>query len=154
MGKKKALSLKILCTRVYIWACERNCIYVKVNLHTYKYTPAQTRCIFAFTYNLCILYIYSYVFWSCERAANIHTYANVSFPLISSKIGIKNKMFLCLNRKILLNHSHFRTIPALGIKFHAHYVFTKIVIFIYNNAQIHPNVTVQYLKSIPFVQKA
>ena len=31
---------------------------------------------------------------------------------------------------------------------------TKILIFIYNNAQIHPNVTVQYLKSIPFVQKA
>ena len=34
---------------------------------------------------------------------------------------------------------------ALRIKFHAHYVFTKILIFIYNNAQIHPNVTVQYL---------
>ena len=26
--------------------------------------------------------------------------------------------------------------------------------FSYNNAQIHPNVTVQYLKSITFVQKA
>ena len=26
--------------------------------------------------------------------------------------------------------------------------------FSYNNAQIHPNITVQYLKSIPFVQKA
>ena len=46
----------IICTRVYFWACERNCIYVKVNLHickytpTCKYTPAQTRCILAFTY--------------------------------------------------------------------------------------------------------
>ena len=28
-----------------------------------------------------------------------------------------------------------------------------MLIFSYNNAQIHPNVTVQYLKSIPFVQK-
>ena len=41
---------------VYFWACERNCIYVKVNLHMCKYTPpckytpAQTRCIFAFAY--------------------------------------------------------------------------------------------------------
>ena len=34
-------------------------------------------------------------FWSCERAANIHTYANVSFPLISSEIGSKNKIILC-----------------------------------------------------------
>ena len=32
--------------------------------------------------------------------------------------------------------------------------FTKILIFSYNNAEIHPNVTVQYLKSISFVQKA
>ena len=46
----------IICTRVYFWACERNCIYVKVNLHMCKYTPpckytpAQTRCIFAYTY--------------------------------------------------------------------------------------------------------
>ena len=43
-------------TWVYFWACERNCIYVKVNLHMCKYTPpckytpAQTRCIFAYTY--------------------------------------------------------------------------------------------------------
>ena len=43
---------------------------------------------------------------------------------------------------------------TLRIKFHAHYVFTKMLIFGYNNAQIHPNDTVQYLKSIPFVQKA
>ena len=32
--------------------------------------------------------------------------------------------------------------------------FTKILIFSYNNAEINPNVTVQYLKSISFVQKA
>ena len=43
---------------------------------------------------------------------------------------------------------------ALKMKFHAHYGFTKILIFIYTNAQMYPNVTVQYLKSIPFVQKA
>ena len=29
-----------------------------------------------------------------------------------------------------------------------------MLIFSYNNAQIHPNVTVQHLKSIPFVQTA
>ena len=46
----------IICTRVYFWPCERNCIYVKVNLHMCKYTPpckytpALTRCIFAFAY--------------------------------------------------------------------------------------------------------
>ena len=34
--------------------------------------------------------------------------------------------------------------------FHAHNIFTKMLIFSYNNAQIHPNVTVQYLKKYPF----
>ena len=34
-------------------------------------------------------------FWSCERAANKHTYANVGYPLISSEIGSKNKIILC-----------------------------------------------------------
>ena len=34
-------------------------------------------------------------FWSCERAAKIHRYANVSFPLILREIGRKNK----INRK-------------------------------------------------------
>ena len=29
-----------------------------------------------------------------------------------------------------------------------------MLIFSYNNVQIHPNVTVQYLKSVTFVQKA
>ena len=43
---------------------------------------------------------------------------------------------------------------ALRINFHAHYVFTKMLIFSFNNAQIFPNVTVQHLKSIPFAQKA
>ena len=89
-------------------------------------------------------------FWSCERAANIHPYANVSFPLISSKIGSKNKIFVFK----YFNHSHFRTNMALRIKFHAQYVFTKMLIFSYNNKQIHPYVSLQYLKSIPFVQKA
>ena len=97
-------------------------------------------------------------FWSCEHAANIHTYANVSFPLISSKIGSKNKIFLCLIEIIILhlyfNHSHFRTNTALRIEFHTHCVFFLMLIFSYNNAQIHPNVTVQYLRSIPLVQKA
>ena len=39
---------------------------------------------------------------------------------------------------------------ALRTKFHAHYVFTKMLIFSYNNVQIHPNVTVQHLKKYPF----
>ena len=92
-------------------------------------------------------------FWSSERAANIHTYANLSFSLISSKIGSKNNNIFVLNEKYF-NHSHFRTNTAFRIEFHAHYVFTKMLIFSYNTAQMHPNVTVQYLKSIPFVQKA
>ena len=79
-------------------------------------------------------------FWSRECAANIHTYANLSFPLISSKIGSKNK---------IINHSHFRTNTALRIKFHTLYFYKN-----YNNAQIHSNVSVQYWKSFPFVQKA
>ena len=33
-------------------------------------------------------------FWSCERAANIHTDANVRFPLISNEIGSKNEILL------------------------------------------------------------
>ena len=119
--------------------------------HTCKYTPRvnipllrQTRCKFSFTY----MY-----FWLCEHAANIHTYANVSFPLISCEIGSKIKYF-CVKSKKHLNHSHFKTNMALIMKFQAHYDFTKILIISYNNAQIHPNVTVQYLKSIPFVPKA
>ena len=38
------------------------------------------------------------MFLSCERAPNLHTYANVIFPLISSKIGI-NKKKLCQSKK-------------------------------------------------------
>ena len=60
--KKDTHSLNIckICTSVYFWACERNCIYVMVNLHmckytlpcTCKYTPAQTRSKYVFsTYN-------------------------------------------------------------------------------------------------------
>ena len=92
-------------------------------------------------------------FWSCERAANIHPYANVSFPLFQVKVEIKIKYF-CVEIEKYFNHSHFRTNTALRIKVHAHYVFTKMLIFSYNNVQIHPNVTVQYLKSITFVHKA
>ena len=62
--------------------------------------------------------------------------------------------YFCVESKKYFNHSHFKTNTALRINFHAHYIFTKILISIYNNAQIHPNVTVQYLKSIPFVKKA
>ena len=35
------------------------------------------------------------LFWSCERAANLHTYANVSFPFILSITDSKNKIFFC-----------------------------------------------------------
>ena len=62
--------------------------------------------------------------------------------------------YFCVKSKKYFNRSHLKTNTALRISFHAHYIFTKIFIFIYNNAPIHPNVTVQYLKSIPFVQKA
>ena len=90
-------------------------------------------------------------FWSCERAANIHTYANLSFPLILSEIGSKSKIFCVKSKNTLIIH----ILRQYGTKNqYAHNIFTKILIFIYNNAQIHPNVTVQHLKSIPFVQKA
>ena len=69
------------------------------------------------------------------------------------KLAVRIKYF-CVKSKKYFNHSHFRTNTTLKINFHAHYIFTKILIFIYKNAQIHPYVTVQYLKSIPFVQKA
>ena len=93
-------------------------------------------------------------FWSCERAVNIQTYANVSFPFISSKIGSKNKIFLCLNRKSLHSYCRTNTVLRINLKFHAEYVFTNMLIFSFNNVHMHPNVTVQHLKSIPFVQKA
>ena len=32
-------------------------------------------------------------FWSYECTANKHTYANASFPLISSKLAVKMKYF-------------------------------------------------------------
>ena len=114
-------------------------IYVKVNLHMYtpcKYTPAQTSihtCIYMY-----VFYTYMY-FLSCERAANIHTYANVLFQV---KLAVRIKYFYVKSKKYF-NHSHLKTNTALRINFHAHYVFTKILIFIYNNAQIHPNLTVQ-----------
>ena len=69
------------------------------------------------------------------------------------QLAVRIKYF-CVKSKKYLNHSYFETNTALRIKFKAHYIFTKILIFIYNNAQIHPNVTVQYLKSTPFVQNA
>ena len=63
---------------VYFWACERNCIYIKVNLHMCKYTPgcisapAQTRCKFTFAY----MQIYSYssvylVMWTRSKYTHV-----------------------------------------------------------------------------------
>ena len=119
------------------------------------YTPVQIyTCSDQVYFCICICVFYTYMyFWPCERAANIHTYANLSFPLILSEIGSKSKYF-CVKSKKYFNHSHLKTNTALRIKFLAHNIFTKILIFIYNNAQMHPNVIVQHLKSIPFVQKA
>ena len=84
-------------------------MHVKVNLHMCKYTPRVNIHLLrpgVYMYlllHICILYIkllgllllnigwfvlflYMY-FRSCERAANIHSYANVSFPLISIKLA-------------------------------------------------------------------
>ena len=69
------------------------------------------------------------------------------------KLAVRIKYF-CFKSKKYFNHSHFKTNTALRIKFHALYIFSKILKFFYINAQIHPYVTVQHLKSIPFVQKA
>ena len=69
------------------------------------------------------------------------------------KLAVRIKYF-CVKSKKYFNHSHFKTNTALRNKFRTHYIFTKILRFSYNNALIHPNVTVQYLKSIPIGQKA
>ena len=59
-----------------------------------KYTPAQTRCIFAFTY----MHFIQICIFGHVNAQQIYTcMENGSFPLITSKIGSKNKIFLCLN---------------------------------------------------------
>ena len=113
-----------------------------------KYTPAQTRCIFAFAY---VYFIHICIFGHVN-AQQIYTRMQIEvFLLFWVKLAVRVKYF-CVKSKKYFNHSHFKTNTALTI--HAHNIFTKILIFIYNNAQIHPNVTVQHLKSIPFVQKA
>ena len=146
----------IICTWVYFWACERNCIYAKVNLHMCKYTPpckytpAQTRCIFAFAY----MYFLHVCIFGHVNAQQIYTRMQMQvFLLFQVKLAVRIKYF-CVKSKKYFIHLHFKTNTALRIKFHAHYVFTKILIFSYTNAQIHHNVTMQYLKNIPFVQKA
>ena len=103
---------------------------------------------------LYVFYTYMY-FGPCERAANIHMYENVRFfSLISCKFGSTNKILLFLDRKLLSSFTFWKN-AALKIKFHAHNVLQKYwYSAIYNNAQIHPNDTVQYLKCIPSVQKA
>ena len=91
-GILKLYCICIICTRVYFWACERNCIYVKVNLHMRKYTPpckytpARTRCIFAFAY----MYFIHICIFGHVNAQQIYTCMQC-FPLISS--GSKNKIF-------------------------------------------------------------
>ena len=70
----------------------------------------------------------------------------------SRELAVKIK-YLCIKSKTHFDHSHFRTKTAPKIQLHEHYVFTKTFIFSYNNAQINRNATVQYLKSITFVQK-
>ena len=65
-------------------------------------------------------------FWSCERIANLHTYmyTNVSFPLLSSIIGIENKIFFVKSKKKTLI-IHFRTNTTLRIKVLAHCFYKK-----------------------------
>ena len=112
-----------------------------------KYTPAQTRCIFAFAY----MYFIHICIFGHVNAQQIYTRMQMEvFLLFQVKLTVRIKYF-CVKLKKYFNHSHFKTNTALRIKFHANYVFTKILISVYNNAQIHSNVTVQYLKIIPFV---
>ena len=86
----------IFCTQVYFWACERNCIYVKVNLHMCKYTPpckytpAQTRCIFAFTY----MYFLLKCIFGHVNAQQIYTRMQMYiFLLFQVKLEVKIKYF-------------------------------------------------------------
>ena len=90
-------------------------------------------------------------FWLCERTANIHPYANVSFPFITSKLEVKIKYFCVQIEK------YFVIIHILGQTQHlessfTHIIFfTKMLIFSYNSEQIHPiHVTVQYFKKYSF----
>ena len=66
----------IICTRVYFWACERNCIYVKVNLHMCKYTPrVNIHLLRPGVYlhlHVCILYIYVFlVMWTRSKYTHV-----------------------------------------------------------------------------------
>ena len=99
--------------------------------------------------HICIFYMYVFlVMWTRSKYTHV-----CKCKFIKVKLAVRIKYFCVISKKYF-NHSHFKTNTALRINFHAHYIFTKILIFIYNNAQIHPNFTVRYLKSIPFVQKA
>ena len=96
-------------------------------------------------------------FWSFERIANFHTYmyANVSFSLLSSIIGIENKIcFVKFKKNTLI--IHFRTNTTLRIKVLAD-CFYKKYIFSFHNAQIpvQPNITLQYFnKKYTFCQES
>ena len=60
-GEYYTYKLCIICTRVYFWACERNCIYVKVNLHMCKYTPPCNIYTCSDQVYICILYVYVFL---------------------------------------------------------------------------------------------
>ena len=50
---------------MYFWACERNCIYVKVNLHMCKYTPRVNFHLLRPEYmhlHIYMLYIYAFAY--------------------------------------------------------------------------------------------
>ena len=108
---------------------------------------------FAFT---CMYFIHICIFGHVNAQQIYTPVCKCKFSFyFKKKIGIKNKIFLCLHQSkntliihILDKHS---TKNQVSRKL---FFFYKMLIFSYNNAQIHPNVTVQYLKSITFVQKA
>ena len=82
-----------------------------------KYTPAQTRCCFYMYFILYVFFIYRY-FWSCECAANIHTYANF-FLLFQVKLAVKIKNFVLKSKNTLI-------IRFLGQTWHLESSFTHI----------------------------
>ena len=88
-----------------------------------------------------VFFTYMYFGHMHVNAQQIYTrniyYANVISPLISRIIGSKNQ----ISKNTLIINSHFRTNTALRIKLYEHYIFTKILIFSYNNVQTHPNIT-------------
>ena len=88
------------------------------------------------------IHIIIMIFGHVNARKNYSHMLNVIFPLISSKIGRIRKNTLII---LILGQIRHQQFSCMNI------MFDKKLIVSYKNARIHPNVTVQYLKSISFI---